>query len=419
MIIKSVLDTDLYKFTMQNAVIHSFPRLNVEYEFFNRNEVEFPEGFDIELKKELNLMKDLFLTKEEKEFLTKTCGRFLPPTYIDFLESYRFDPSEIIVDMDGSKLKIKIKGLWYRTILWEVPLLALISELYYKLTLVDNYPSDDKLISLFEDKNIIKANRLKFNDCTFSEFGSRRRFSFQNQANVINILKQYSGKNFVGTSNCYLAMLNNCKPSGTMAHEWIMAIAGILGYRRANYEAMSKWIDSYSGDLGIALTDTYGTDIFLNTFDLKEAKLFDGVRHDSGDPFKYVDKIVEHYKKLGINPLDKTIVFSDGLDIDLCLELRNYCSNKIKPAFGIGTHFTNDLKSIGIKPLNIVIKLTKVKVDNEWVGCVKLSDNFGKHTGTLEDIDQCKKTLKIKTVDYNRLPSGNEDDKVIKENIVE
>lgn len=418
MIIQSIIDSDLYKFTMQNAVIHSFPRLFVEYEFFNRNDVDFPEDFDIHIKKELNLMRELYLKKHEKDFMEKTCGRFLPPTYFDFLESYRYDPSEVMVYMEGKKLRIKIKGYWYRTILWEVPLMALISELYFKLTLGDKYPSNDYLVNTFKSKNIDKATTLKQNDCLFSEFGSRRRFSFENQSNIVQILKQYGGSSFVGTSNCYLAMLNDCKPSGTMAHEWIMAISAIYGYRSGNKEAMLKWIDSYSGDLGIALTDTFGTDIFLKTFGLKEAKLFDGVRHDSGDPFVYVDKIVEHYKSLGINPNDKTIVFSDGLDIELCIKLRNYCRNKIKPAFGIGTHFTNDFKSIGITPLNMVIKITKVRIDGEWVGCVKLSDNFGKHTGTIEDISDCKRNLRIKDVEYNRLPAGNEDDKVINDNYV-
>lgn len=412
-IINSILDTDLYKFTQQFAVIKLHPTLRVEYEFFNRNDVEFPDGFDVALTSEVAKMKTLSLLEEEKEFLIKTCGRFLPPTYTDFLSSYRFDPSEVMIFQDGGKLRVKIRGYWYKTILWEVPLMGIISELYYKMTIPeDKYPNLKKLDVLSFEKASKKASMLKTSDCQFSDFGTRRRFSFDNQDIVVRALKSYGGDSFKGTSNVYLAYKHNLKCTGTMAHEFISAHGALYGYRLANKIAMENWVNVYDGDLGIALTDTFTTDCFNKTFTLKQAKLFDGVRHDSGDPFEYVDKIVKFYQSQNIDPLTKTIVFSDGLNIDLAIKLNKYCNGKIKSAFGIGTHFTNDLKEIGVKPLNMVIKLTKVLVDGEWIGAVKLSDNVGKHTGTIDDIKLCKNTLGIKNIEYNRLPAGNEDDNV-------
>jgi len=208
----------------------------------------------------------------------------------------------------------------------------------------------------------------------------------------------------VGTSNVYIAIETGLKAIGTHAHEWFMFHAVHYGYTMANYRALENWVKVYDGDLGIALSDTFTTDIFFRTFDKKFAKLFDGVRHDSGDPFEFTKKVVSHYKKLGIDPSTKTIIFSDGLNTDLAIKLHKFCHNfgikvetqhiipKIRRSFGIGTHFTND---VGVKALNMVIKIVQVKVGDIWVDTVKLSDNPIKHTGTEEEIKLCKQTLRI------------------------
>ena len=403
-IIQTILDTDLYKFTMQNAIIKLFPDLEVEYEFFNRNDIDFPEGFDNELRYQVECMEDLKLYNEEKKYLSKNY-EFLDSSYIDYLSHYRFDSSQVNISMVDSKLKITIRGLMRNTILWEVPLMAIISELYYKLTLGEEYPKDLSILDIFD---YTKASKLNLEGCHFSDFGTRRRFSHDNQYRVVQNLMDSGGYTFKGTSNVHLAYELDLKATGTMAHEFISLHGALYGYRMGNKMAMENWVKVYKGQLGIALTDTYTTDSFLKTFDILEAKLFDGVRHDSGDPFEYVDKIVQFYNSKNINPLHKTIVFSDGLNVDLAIQLKEYCRGKINPEFGIGTFFSNDLKELGIKPLNMVIKLTKVKIGNYWIGCVKLSDNIGKHTGTNLDIGMCKATLGISNINYDRTPAGNE-----------
>lgn len=388
-IIKSILDNDLYKFTMGNAVFKLFPRLMVSYKFTDRNNLSYPDGFDEKLKEQIQLLSDLSLSKGEKKFLERKCGKYLPPTYIDFLSGFKYDPSEVFVKLDEeNKLHVQIEGYWYRTILWEVVLMSLISELYFRGTkqFID--------VNSFENyQNIFhKAESMKEHNTYFADFGTRRRYSFDNQEKVVETLKNRGSHNFVGTSNVYLAYKYDIRPIGTHAHEWFMAHAAMYGYKMANKMALDNWVNVYRGDLGIALTDTFTTDAFLKSFDMKNAKLFDGVRHDSGDPFEFVDKIVRHYKDLNIDPMSKVIVFSDGLNYKLANGIKEYCAGKIMSSFGIGTHLTND---VGVKPLNIVIKIYKVLVDDEWVECVKLSDNSGKHAGSKEEVDLSKKLLKV------------------------
>lgn len=391
-IIKSILDTDLYKFTMQNAVIKKYPRYKVKYTFINRGKTKFPEGFDLKLREEIRKMESLSLTDKESAFLTKSCGTFLDPTYIDFLKGYKYNSSEVGVTQEDGDLKVTIEGYWYRTILWEVPLMALISELYFIETGIELESYDRPTL---EKMNIEKGKEANFNNLRIADFGTRRRFSFENHNNVVNDLKNCFNdrKWFVGTSNVYLAMKHNLKPIGTHAHEWFMFHAAKFGYKLANRLSLENWVEVYQGDLGIALSDTYTTENFFKTFDKKYAKLFDGVRHDSGDPCEFAEKVINHYYQLGIDPSSKTIVFSDGLDIQTAKKIKGCCSSRIKCSFGIGTNLTND---VGVKPLNIVVKLTSVKIDGEWVDTVKLSDNPGKHTGKESEVEICKKVLKIK-----------------------
>lgn len=386
-IINSILDNDLYKFTMGNAVFKLFPRTKVKYKFTDRNNLSYPDGFDKKIKDQLNLMRGLSLTHSEKSFLTEKCGEYLPPTYIDFLEGFRYDPTEVVVELDSdNKLNISIEGYWYRTILWEVVLMALISELYFIET---NQKVD---LDRFNLSDMNKVDSLVSHNSYFADFGTRRRYSYDNQERIVRLFKEGGGHNFVGTSNVYLSYLYNITPMGTHAHEWFMAHAAIYGYKLANKSSLDNWVSVYEGNLGIALSDTFTTDVFLNTFNTKYAKLFDGVRHDSGDPFKFVDKIVSHYKKLKIDPISKVIIFSDGLDYELANKIKEYCVSKIKSSFGIGTHFTND---VGVKPLNIVIKMSQLLVGSDWVDCVKLSDNPIKHSGPIEEVNLSKEILKL------------------------
>lgn len=383
--ITSILDNDFYKFTMQCAVVKLFPNRKACYEFINRGKHKFPNGFDKKLQAEIEKMQHLKLTKKEKKFLRKQCP-YLPPTYVDFLDGYTYDANEVTIKQTDSELSVKIKGYWYRTILWEVPLLFLISELFYKeLNLVRS--SDEEIIS--KTKRKLKTfDNLGIN---FAEFGTRRRHSFEVHNLVTKTLTETQNTSFIGTSNVYLAMENNIKPIGTHAHEWFMFHAAEYGFKMANSMSLEHWVEVYRGDLGVALSDTYTTDIFFKQFDKKFSKLFDGVRHDSGDPIDFANKTIKHYNSLGINPLYKYIIFSDGLNSEKVTEITEACKGKIGIAFGIGTSLTNDT---GLKPMNIVIKLTKVLTsDNEWVDTVKLSDEPNKHTGSKKMIQLSKELL--------------------------
>ena len=401
-IINSILDSDLYKFSMQFAIMKTFPNAEVEYTFTNRNSTPFPDGFDYELRKEIDLMRNLALTQEEKSFLQEKCGHYLDRPYLDFLYGYRYDPSEVGVVLKDGDLNIKIRGFWYRTVLWEVPLMALISELYFKMT--GQKPTERRER---QQNNIEKGKSFHVNSMLLSEFGTRRRYSYQIQDEVVADLKScYGSKDFLkGTSNVHLAMKHGLNPHGTHAHEWFMFMGAQYGFKMSNYMSLKHWSDVFHGELGIALTDTLTTDIFFRSFDTKFAKLFDGVRHDSADPFEFADKAIKNYLELGIDPSTKTIVFSDSLNTDLCIQIHKYCTDiyskeKIKHSFGVGTHLTND---VGVKPLNMVIKLTAAKVLGEWIPTVKLSDNPGKHSGDKKTIELCKEILNIKEVEKEKI----------------
>jgi len=383
----SIIDNDLYKFTMQNAVIKIFPRAKVRYEFINRGKTPFPEGFAEQLRKEIAKMSELALTKSEKEFLKTNCP-YLDPTYLDFLAGYRYDSSELGVIQQGDDLQISIEGYWYRTILWEVPLMALISELYFKMTGQDIY-DEAKIIDIAR-KKVTRYNLLGIN---VADFGTRRRYSFENHDRIVQALKNYGKPSFIGTSNVYFAMKHNLIAVGTHAHEWFMFHAAKYGYKMANKLALENWVRVYRGDLGIALSDTFTSDVFFQAFDTKFAKLFDGVRQDSGDPIEFAEKTIAHYKKLKIDPMSKTIIFSDGLNPDTVEKITKHCRGKIKISFGIGTNFTND---VGVKPLNIVIKITEARPEGQhWIHTVKLSDTKGKYTGDEKSIKLCKEVLGI------------------------
>ncbi|HEV7621157.1 MAG TPA: nicotinate phosphoribosyltransferase, partial [Flavisolibacter sp.] len=383
----SFLDNDFYKFTMQQCVVKLFPKAKAKYKFINRGNHSFPPGFAEALRSSVYNMRSLKLTIEEKKWLALTCP-YLDPVFLDFLEGYCYNPGEVIITEKDNSLEVSVEGYWYRTILWEVPLLSLISETYYKLRHEDTI--NEKEIACKAKEKIEAYNDL---GVTVAEFGTRRRHSYEVHQLVVKSLSAY-GKNFVGTSNVHLAMVHNVKPIGTHAHEWFMFHAAKYGFKMANVLALENWINVYRGDLGIALSDTFTTNEFFEIFDKKFAKLFDGVRQDSGDPVSFAEKTINHYKSLNIDPLSKTIIFSDSLNYEKVRRIAAFCSGKIGMSFGIGTNFTND---IGYQPLNIVIKMTGALPEGEqWTPVVKLSDDAGKYTGDPATILSAKSILGIR-----------------------
>lgn len=387
--LKSLLDNDFYKITMQNAVIKLFPNEKVRYTFINRGHHSFPPGFAEELRRCINAMAELKLTRDEKEFLRITCP-YLDLPYLDFLGGYHYDPSEVTVVQHGEDLEVTVEGQWYRAILWEVPLLSLISELHYEMNGMQRSPNEEVV-----SRTLDKAAQLNALKVTFAEFGTRRRHSYKVQDLVVDALvRNNKSGNFIGSSNVHFAMKYGVKPIGTHAHEWFMFHAAAYGFKMANALSLEHWVDVYRGDLGVALSDTYTTEVFFQQFDKKFAKLFDGVRHDSGDPIEFANKTIEHYRKNGINPLFKYIIFSDGLNLEKVEEITHACEGRIGISFGIGTNLTND---VGLKPMNIVMKLTEAQtINGDWTSTVKLSDEHGKYTGDPRMIELAKEFLKIK-----------------------
>lgn len=354
MIINSLLDTDLYKLTMMQGILHQFPWVEVEYEFKCRD-----KGIELRpvartLNRELDSLCTLSFKQEELEFLSRL--RFMKSDFIQFLRLFHFQRDYITVDSEGENLEIRIKGPWLHTILFEVPVLALVNELHFqKMTPEPDFDVGreklEKKIALVRESN---EEGLGF---VFSDFGTRRRFSRIWHEEIIRRLKDGLPMNFLGTSNVMLAMKYDLLPIGTMAHEWIMACQA-LGPRLADSQkyALEHWAQEYRGDLGIALSDTLGFDAFLCDFDMFFSKLFDGCRHDSGDPMTWGDQLIDHYKSMKIDPMWKRAIFSDGLSFPRALEIARYFRGRINTAYGIGTNLTNDITAEAIQ---IVIKMTR------------------------------------------------------------
>ena len=371
--IKSLLDNDLYKFTMQQAVLELYPGAQVEYVFTDRDDLSsWGHDFGLELTRQLDAMRGLRLEPEELMWLRKHCP-YLKEWYLQYLKNYEFDPSEVSWSLIDQKLKIVIRGAWHKTILWEVPLLAIISEAYFN-TMDTSWKTIQGVRKDFKARSAMKALSMERTGCSFADFGTRRRRSADFHRDLVETMA--GNRAFMGTSNVALARHFGVSPIGTMAHEWIMGVSALRSLRHANRCALDDWVDVYRGRLGIALTDTYGLDAFLSDFNVKHAKLFDGVRHDSGSPLTFVSKVVNWYRKLGVNPMTKTAVFSDGLDVSMCQNLANICDDNIRFSFGIGTYLTNDFPDS--PALNIVIKLRNVN----GIDVVKLSDSPGKEMGS-------------------------------------
>ena len=384
--INSMLDDDLYKFTVQQAVLELYPKAKVEYKFTNRSPEthKFNQEFIKELKEEIKSLSHIQLTQEEYLWLKSNIS-FFKPQYIEFLKNYRYNPDEVIVSLDKeNNLEISIKGLWYSATLWEVKLMSIISELYFKI--IDTNWNKDNVFEKAKEK----GRKLSLAGCNYSDFGTRRRRSKEIHEIVLKGLQEGDEKNntLCGSSNVKFAMDMKLKPIGTMSHEFLMGTSILKSLRKANHYAMEAWSFVYGANLGIFLPDTYSSDIFLQDFNKYYAMLFQGTRWDSGNWKTYTDKIITHYKKLEIDPLSKTIIYSDSCNAELCIKINNYCKSKIKAAFGVGTFFTNN----GFKDspaLNMVIKMHKC----EGSPVVKLSDSPGKNMGDSSALRVAKYTF--------------------------
>lgn len=352
MIIQSLLDTDLYKLTMMQVVLHQFPGAIAEYHFRCRDSDIDLRPYADEIQTEIKQYCQLRMTADELAYIEGL--NYIKSDFVQFLRLFQASENFISITTD-QQFSLKIKGPWLHTILFEVPVLAIISEVYFR----NQYPNHDLTEGrqrLAEKINYVKShcNGTAF---IFSDFGTRRRFSRAWQQEVITELSQHLSAYLAGTSNVWLTKELGLKPIGTMAHEYIQACQS-LGPRLLYSQkfAFEKWAQEYRGDLGIALSDTYSTDAFLNDFDLYFCKLFDGARQDSGDPIEWGERLIEHYQKNKIDPRHKTLVFSDNLNFPKAIEIYNTFNDRANTAFGIGTNLTND---VGPKHLDIVIKMVR------------------------------------------------------------
>ncbi|QOD13671.1 nicotinate phosphoribosyltransferase [Psychrobacter sp. 28M-43] len=379
-IITSLLDNDLYKFTMLQAMLHQFPQTHGVYRFRCRNnkDAAYPlADIQKDLEQQLDSLCELRFLPDELEYLRSL--RFIRSDFVDYLELFKLKRRFITVSTDDKgRLFIDIEGPMIQAMFFEVFVLAIVNELYFNALSNDSVIEEgqrrlDAKVALLhqyaEEQTQYGQDMPPF---IVADFGTRRRFSRRWQAHVVETLHKAEPKIVGGTSNVYLAKQLGMTPIGTMAHEFMQAFQALdVRLRDSQKAALEAWVHEYRGDLGIALTDVVGMDAFLRDFDLYFAKLFDGLRHDSGDPYIWGDKAIAHYEKLKIDPKTKILTFSDGLNLEKAWELHQYFKGRIRTSFGIGTNLTNDM---GITPINIVLKL--VECNGQPVA--KLSDSPGK-----------------------------------------
>jgi nicotinate phosphoribosyltransferase len=372
-IITSLLDTDLYKFTMWQAMLHRFPQTQAEYRFLNRRPAAYPLAeLHAEVERELDHLCSLSFRPDELTYLSGL--RFIKSDFVDFLRIFRFQRDFIEVRTIGDDLDIVARGPQVHVMAFEIFVLAIVNELYFR-----RFPADEafregrrRLAAKLTQLRDFEHEPPRLNPFEMFDFGLRRRWSFAWQREVVDTLRRELPQYFKGTSNVALARELGLVPIGTMAHEYMQSFQGLgVRLRDSQRAALEAWVQEYRGDLGIALTDVVGMDAFLADFDLYFAKLFDGLRHDSGDPFIWGEKALAHYDRLRIDARTKRLVFSDGLDIDMALKLYRHFADRTQLGFGIGTHLSNDM---GLAPLHIVMKLTRVNGQP----VAKLSDSPGK-----------------------------------------
>jgi nicotinate phosphoribosyltransferase len=354
MIIQSLLDTDLYKFTMMQVVLHHFPGAQVEYRFKCRNQSVALAPHIPAIEAGIRELCSLRFTRLELDYLRS--WRFFKSDFVDLLGLFHLDERFIhVTRIPGTQdIDITIKGPWLHTILFEVPVLSIVSEVYYRHTVpVPDFAEGRRRVAA----KVGQINAVADPAFRIADYGTRRRFSRVWQDEIVGTLHSGIGQKFVGTSNVKLALDHNLTPLGTMAHEYLQACQAVgPRLRDSQVFAFNTWAREYRGDLGIALSDVCGMDAFMRDFDLFFCKLFDGVRHDSGDPFEWGEKLIVHYQKMRVDPHSKTMVFSDSLNVPLAIRLFEYFRGRSQTAFGIGTNLTNDL---GYEPLQIVIKMTR------------------------------------------------------------
>ncbi|WP_302408905.1 nicotinate phosphoribosyltransferase [Comamonas kerstersii] len=380
MIITSLLDTDLYKFTMMQAVLHQFPGAQVEYKFKCRNPGVQLAPYVQEIRDEVRALCQLQFQEVELAYLRSL--RFVKSDFVDFLSLFRLNEKYItITPLDNGEIDISIKGPWLHVIPFEIPVLAIVNEVYFRNTQpVPDFMEGRRRL----DEKIALLRGEGLEGLKIADYGTRRRFSRAWHEEVLRVLCAKLGTGaqrpepghgpgqFAGTSNVLYAMRLGITPLGTMAHEFLQACQA-LGPRLRDSQifGLEAWAKEYRGDLGIALSDVYGMEAFLRDFDLYFCKLFDGARHDSGDPFVWGERMLEHYRKNRVDPLNKTLIFSDALTIPRTIELYQRFHGRCQLAFGIGTNLTNDL---GYEPLQVVIKMTRCNGQP----VAKLSDTPGK-----------------------------------------
>ena len=368
-IVVSLLDTDLYKFNMDQVIFHKHTDLNGEYYFKCRDkQITFTPEMAEEINAQIDHLCTLRFTKQELDYLRSI--RFIKNDYVEFLRIWRPIREYVTVKLDkNGELEIVVKGPLFSAMQFEIYLLEIVNEVYFRTKY--NYEQLRKSAEEKLDAKIKAFNEGVYN-FKYAEFGCRRRLSREWQDEVVKRLSRETD-NCIGTSNVYLAMKYNLTPIGTYAHEFVQMYQGIdsipLAY--TNHYAMQDWYNEYKGDNGTALTDTITTDLFLLDFDRSMVNNYTGVRHDSGDPFEWGDKIIAHYKKYGVDPKTKLLLFSDSLDFDKAQKIRDYFKDKAKVSFGIGTYCSNDTSE---NALNIVIKLQYVN----GRPVAKLSDTPGK-----------------------------------------
>ncbi len=395
MIIQSLLDLDFYKLTMFQLAFLYFPHVPVKFAFTNRTQVALARYIpQKELEQELETVRNLRLTKQEAEYLRQLGFR---KNFIEFLANLKL-PAVKVWTQDND-YRIEVKDEWPRVTLWETIILAIVNELYFCALLRQRS-------NLYQEK-LLKEGRKRlerkieilnqYPEIKIVEFGTRRRFNFAWQEEVVLELNQKAKENFLGTSNVHLAQKHKLQAFGTFAHEMDMVFSGIFrnDLKNSHRKMLEFWWNLYGERLSIALTDTYGTDFFFQDFTREQALKWRGLRQDSGDPIEFGEKAVRFYKKLGINPSEKVIVFSDGLDIDKIVEIYKHFRGRIQMVFGWGTNLTNDL---GLKALSIVVKA----VEANGFGTVKLSDNIAKAIGHPDDIALFKKAFAYKNNFYKK-----------------
>lgn len=385
--ITSLLDTDLYKFTMMQCIFHQLRPVTVRYQFTCRKNIDLTTLI-ADIQGQLELFCELKLTPQEANYLNSL--RFFKEDFIQYLKNIKLDPKQVTIQKTAG-LSIHIEGSWLDTILFEVPLLAIISECYYKKH-YPNYSLSEGRARLQSKITEIKQHTTDY-DFSFSDFGTRRRFSKEWQREVLLTLQEALPHCLVGTSNLAFAHSFGLNPIGTMAHEYLQAFQVLApDIKHSQALALSVWLQEYHGALGIALTDALGVDQFLTEFNHDLSQRFSGLRHDSGDPLLWADKILAHYQKMHIDAQEKCLVFSDSLTIAKAIHIYHYIKKRAKPMFGIGTHLMND---VGLAALDIVLKMTEVN----GTAVIKYPDTPGKIVSTNEQrLNYLKKELKLKSL---------------------